>query len=99
QTQTSALVPYTTLFRSNYSKTKALMYSQPDVWFALMDKLADMTIAYVKAQIDAGARAIQIFDSWVGALSAEDYRYYIKPVMKRRSEEHTSELQSRFELV
>jgi len=67
----------------NYSKTKALMYSQPDVWFALMDKLADMTIAYVKAQIDAGARAIQIFDSWVGALSAEDYRYYIKPVMKR----------------
>ncbi len=67
----------------NYSKTKALMYSQPDVWFALMDKLAEMTIAYVKAQIDAGARAVQIFDSWVGALSAEDYRYYIKPVMNR----------------
>ncbi|TFJ93542.1 uroporphyrinogen decarboxylase [Lentibacillus salicampi] len=67
----------------NYSKTKALMYSQPDVWFALMDKLADMTIAYVKAQIDAGARAIQIFDSWVGALNVEDYRYYIKPIMKR----------------
>ncbi|WP_010529883.1 uroporphyrinogen decarboxylase [Lentibacillus jeotgali] len=67
----------------NYSQTKALMYSQPDVWFALMDKLADMTIAYVKAQIDAGARAIQIFDSWVGALDAEDYRYYIKPVMNR----------------
>ncbi|QKY68519.1 uroporphyrinogen decarboxylase [Lentibacillus sp. CBA3610] len=67
----------------NYSKTKALMYSQPDVWFALMDKLADMTITYVKAQIDAGARAIQVFDSWVGALNVEDYRYYIKPVMKR----------------
>lgn len=67
----------------NYSKTKALMYSQPDVWFALMDKLADMTIAYVKAQIDAGAKAIQIFDSWVGALNVEDYRYYIKPIMKR----------------
>ncbi|MFD1361000.1 uroporphyrinogen decarboxylase [Lentibacillus salinarum] len=67
----------------NYSKTKALMYSQPDVWFALMDKLADMTITYVKAQIAAGARTIQIFDSWVGALHAEDYRYYIKPVMTR----------------
>ncbi|TMN23043.1 uroporphyrinogen decarboxylase [Lentibacillus cibarius] len=67
----------------NYSKTKALMYSQPDVWFALMDKLAEMTIAYVKAQIDAGASAIQIFDSWVGALSAADYRYYIKPIMNR----------------
>jgi len=67
----------------NYSKTKALMYSQPDVWFTLMDKLADMTVAYVKAQIDAGARAVQIFDSWVGALNAEDYRYYIKPVMNR----------------
>ncbi|SFD37166.1 uroporphyrinogen decarboxylase [Lentibacillus persicus] len=67
----------------NYSKTKALMYSQPDVWFALMDKLADMTIAYVKAQIDAGVSAVQVFDSWVGALSAEDYRYYIKPVMER----------------
>ncbi|TRM11854.1 uroporphyrinogen decarboxylase [Lentibacillus cibarius] len=67
----------------NYSKTKALMYSQPDVWFALMDKLAEMTIAYVKAQIDAGASAIQIFDSWVGALNVEDYRYYIKPVMNR----------------
>ncbi|ALX48688.1 uroporphyrinogen decarboxylase [Lentibacillus amyloliquefaciens] len=67
----------------NYSKTKKLMYSQPDVWFALMDKLADMTISYVKAQVDAGARAVQIFDSWVGALNVEDYRYYIKPVMER----------------
>lgn len=67
----------------NYSKTKALMYSQPAIWFALMDKLADMTISYVKAQIDAGVQAVQVFDSWVGALNAEDYRYYIKPVMER----------------
>ncbi|GAB4073923.1 uroporphyrinogen decarboxylase [Barrientosiimonas marina] len=67
----------------NYSQTKALMYSQPDVWFALMDKLAVMTIDYVKAQIAAGARAVQIFDSWVGALNVEDYRYYIKPAMSR----------------
>lgn len=67
----------------NYNKTKAFMYAEPKAWFALMDKLADMTITYVKAQIDAGAKAVQIFDSWVGALNVTDYRYFIKPVMTR----------------
>lgn len=67
----------------NYNKTKSFMYSEPKAWFALMDKLADMTVTYVKSQIKAGARAIQIFDSWVGALNVEDYRYFIKPVMNR----------------
>ncbi|KGX84739.1 uroporphyrinogen decarboxylase [Pontibacillus litoralis] len=67
----------------NYNKTKAMMYSEPKTWFLLMDKLADMTITYVRAQIHAGARAIQIFDSWVGALNIEDYRIFIKPVMER----------------
>lgn len=67
----------------NYSKTKALMYRDPDVWFRLMDKLGDMTIAYIKAQIEAGASAIQIFDSWVGSLNASDYRTFIKPVMNK----------------
>lgn len=67
----------------DYKKTKAFMYSEPKAWFALMDKLADMTITYIRAQIKAGASAIQIFDSWVGALNVEDYRYYIKPVMER----------------
>jgi len=67
----------------NYQKTKALMYRDPKTWFALMDKLADMIITYVEAQIDAGAKAIQIFDSWVGALNAADYRVFIKPVMTR----------------
>ncbi|MFD1850021.1 uroporphyrinogen decarboxylase [Oceanobacillus bengalensis] len=67
----------------NYSKTKALMYREPETWFALMDKLADMVITYVEAQVSAGARAIQIFDSWVGALNAADYRVFIKPVMTR----------------
>ena len=65
----------------NYGKTKALMYSNPDMWFALMDKLRDMIITYVGAQIEAGAKAIQIFDSWVGALNVRDYRKYIKPIM------------------
>jgi uroporphyrinogen decarboxylase len=67
----------------NYHKTKAFMYAEPKAWFALMDKLADMTIRYVKAQIHAGASAIQIFDSWVGAVNVEDYRTFIKPVMAR----------------
>ncbi|MDC3413746.1 uroporphyrinogen decarboxylase [Aquibacillus sp. 3ASR75-11] len=67
----------------NYHKTKAMMYNDEATWFALMDKLADMVITYVKAQINAGAKAIQIFDSWVGALNAPDYRKYIKPVMTR----------------
>ncbi|MEF2293038.1 uroporphyrinogen decarboxylase [Virgibacillus dokdonensis] len=67
----------------NYSKTKAFMYQQREAWFLLMDKLADMTITYVEAQIEAGAQAIQIFDSWVGNLNASDYRIFIKPVMTR----------------
>jgi len=67
----------------NYTKTKSFMYAEPQAWFALMDKLGDMTITYVKSQIKAGVKAVQIFDSWVGALNVEDYRYYIKPVMNR----------------
>ncbi|XXM73975.1 uroporphyrinogen decarboxylase [Lysinibacillus sphaericus] len=67
----------------NYNKTKSFMYSDPKAWFALMDKLADMTISYGKAQIKAGASAFQIFDSWVGALNVQDYRTFIKPVMEK----------------
>lgn len=67
----------------SYNKTKAFMYAEPKAWFALMDKLAEMTITYVKSQVNAGARAVQIFDSWVGALNVEDYRYFIKPTMER----------------
>jgi uroporphyrinogen decarboxylase len=67
----------------NYNKTKSFMYSEPKAWFALMDKLADMTITYGKAQIKAGASAFQIFDSWVGALNVQDYRMFIKPVMEK----------------
>ncbi|CAI9393339.1 MULTISPECIES: uroporphyrinogen decarboxylase [Bacillaceae] len=67
----------------NYHKTKAFMYAKPEAWTTLMDKLGDMVITYVKAQIQAGASAIQIFDSWVGALNVVDYRIFIKPVMER----------------
>ncbi|PJK18104.1 uroporphyrinogen decarboxylase [Chryseomicrobium excrementi] len=67
----------------SYNRTKAFMVSEPQAWFALMDKLADMIITDIKAQVQAGASAIQIFDSWVGALNVEDYRIYIKPIMTR----------------
>ncbi|MHA6250455.1 uroporphyrinogen decarboxylase [Oceanobacillus sp. CAU 1775] len=66
-----------------HAKTKAFMYKEPEAWFLLMEKLGDMIISYTKAQVAAGAQAIQIFDSWVGALNAADYRIFIKPVMTR----------------
>ncbi|HET7658463.1 MAG TPA: uroporphyrinogen decarboxylase [Bacillales bacterium] len=67
----------------NYHLTKAFMYGEPDAWKMLMEKLTKMTITYLQAQIEAGAAAVQIFDSWVGALNAEDYRKYIAPVMQK----------------
>lgn len=67
----------------NYYKTKNMMYSAPDVWNALMDKLGDMIITYMRAQVAAGASAVQIFDSWVGSLSPSDYRKFVFPTMKR----------------
>ena len=67
----------------NYHKTKAMMYNQPDVWFKLMDKLTEMSIVYLKAQIETGASLIQIFDSWGGALNKQDYEFYLAPSMKR----------------
>lgn len=67
----------------NYYKTKAFMYSQPEAWFKLMDKLGETAIRYVKSQIAAGAQAIQIFDSWVGTLNVADYRTFVKPVMEK----------------
>ena len=62
-----------------YARTKCLMRSDPELWFALMDRLADLAIASLLAQIDHGAQAIQLFDSWVGALSAADYERYVMP--------------------
>ncbi|OPH48594.1 uroporphyrinogen decarboxylase [Paenibacillus ferrarius] len=67
----------------SYIRTKQLMYSEPAVWFALMDKLGDMVITYLRAHIAAGAKAVQVFDSWVGALSPADFEVYVLPTMKR----------------
>jgi uroporphyrinogen decarboxylase len=66
----------------NYHKTKGLMYAAPSVWYKLMEKLGEMTVTYLKAQISAGAHAVQVFDSWVGALNEQDYRTYVAPIMR-----------------
>jgi uroporphyrinogen decarboxylase len=67
----------------NYLYTKGLMYGEPAVWDRLMTKLADMTARYLRGQVEAGAGAIQIFDSWGGALSPHDYRERVLPYVKQ----------------
>jgi len=67
----------------SYILTKTMMYSEPDVWHSLMNKLGDMIVAYVRAQFANGAKAVQLFDSWVGALSPRDFRTYVLPVIER----------------
>jgi len=63
----------------NHERTKALMRSAPDVWHALMARLADITGTFLRAQVAAGVDAVQLFDSWAGALSERDYREYVLP--------------------
>lgn len=63
----------------NYVLTKQMMYREPEAWHRLMDKLARVVVGYLRRQIKAGAQAIQIFDSWVGCLSAGDYAEYVMP--------------------
>ena len=63
----------------NYVNTKRLMYTDPGAWHALMSRIARALSRYLNAQVEAGAQAVQIFDSWVGALSPDDYREYVLP--------------------
>jgi uroporphyrinogen decarboxylase len=67
----------------NYVFTKQMMYAEPYAWQKLLDKLVTVLVAFAKQQVDAGADVIQVFDSWVGSLSVEDYRDYVLPVTKR----------------
>jgi uroporphyrinogen decarboxylase len=67
----------------DFLRTKGCMYGAPAVWHALMEKLADTFTAYLLGQVDAGADVIQLFDSWVGALSVEDYREFVAPYSAR----------------
>jgi uroporphyrinogen decarboxylase len=61
-----------------YALTKRMMYREPAMWHALMEKLSEVVRRYLLAQVEAGAQAIQLFDSWVGALSPDDYSEYIQ---------------------
>jgi uroporphyrinogen decarboxylase len=67
----------------DYSLAKSLMYGQPEVWKALMTKLADVVSDYLVAQIRTGADVVQLFDSWVGALSPSVYRRFVLPYTQR----------------
>ncbi|MFZ2016299.1 MAG: uroporphyrinogen decarboxylase [Nocardioides sp.] len=62
-----------------HARTKAMMFGAPEIWDALMRKIAGIAAAYLRVQIDAGASAIQLFDSWAGALTPDDYRRSVMP--------------------
>jgi len=64
---------------SQFVKTKKLMYQEPETWHLLMSKLSEVVRKYLRAQVEAGAQAVQLFDSWVGQLGPEDYREFILP--------------------
>ncbi len=67
----------------NFLETKKLMYGQPEAWHALMQKLTPVLIDYLQAQVDAGAQALQLFDSWVGVLNPQDYRRFVQPYVRQ----------------
>jgi uroporphyrinogen decarboxylase len=67
----------------NYIETKTMIYSEPASFHLLMEKLTNMVISYLNAQVRHGAQAVQVFDSWVGCLSATDYKTFVLPHMKR----------------
>jgi uroporphyrinogen decarboxylase len=67
----------------NHERTKALMHAEPDTWHALLDHLAGITLIFLRAQVEAGVDAVQLFDSWAGALSVRDYRRFVLPHSSR----------------
>jgi len=67
----------------DYLRTKALMHSDPATWHALLDRLASIAVASLRAQVAAGASALQVFDSWAGALDPDDYRRFVLPATSR----------------
>ena len=67
----------------DYKTTKLMMYSAPETWHALMEKLSEALADYLTAQIRAGAQAVQLFDSWVGVLNPQDYEEFVLPYSKK----------------
>jgi uroporphyrinogen decarboxylase len=67
----------------DYARTKAMMISEPELWDGLCSRLADLSATFLRTQVAAGAAAVQLFDSWAGSLSAEDYARYAQPYSAR----------------
>ncbi len=67
----------------DFATAKAFMYREPEAWHRLMERLSTMVAAYLRAQIDAGAEVVQVFDSWVGGLGPADYMAFVQPHMRR----------------
>ncbi len=67
----------------NFDRTRALMYGNPELWRSLLDRLADITISFLKVQVAAGVSAIQLFDSWVGLVGPQDYKRSVLPFSAR----------------
>ncbi|MEU8195785.1 uroporphyrinogen decarboxylase [Microbispora amethystogenes] len=67
----------------NHDRTKAMMYGEPELWHSLMERLGAITLAFLRVQALAGASAVQLFDSWVGAVAPQDYRTYVLPHTSR----------------
>jgi uroporphyrinogen decarboxylase len=76
----------------NYDRAKAFMYRDPGAWHGLMRVLVDATAVYLNAQVEAGAQAIQIFDSWVGCLSPRDYKRFVFMHMRQLFDSLSSEV-------
>jgi uroporphyrinogen decarboxylase len=66
-----------------FTKTKTMMYAVPALWHELMERLTSLTITYLEAQIAAGADVVQLFDSWIGTLTPQDYEHYVAPHTRR----------------
>ena len=67
----------------DHARTKALMNADPDLWHSLLTRLGAISAAFLRVQVEAGARAVQLFDSWVGGLNAADYVAYVQPHVAR----------------
>jgi uroporphyrinogen decarboxylase len=67
----------------DFATAKAFMYREPAAWHDLMERLSLMVVAYLRAQVDAGADVVQLFDSWVGGLGPADYREFVQPHVRR----------------
>ncbi len=67
----------------NFTKIKALMHTEPTVWHQLVETLCDLALASLRSQLDAGAAAAQVFDSWAGILTPRDYEAFVLPVTRR----------------